>query len=156
MIKRLFFILAATFFLASCGERGTGLPPGIEATPRQQGQWLFVNYWAIWCAPCREEIPELNEFAAEHADKVIVYGVNYDNVSGEDLLVQATELAIEFPLLATDPASQLEYARPTVLPTTIVINPEGEVWARLLGPQTVDDLVAAMGAPAQKLAPPVN
>ena len=120
------------------------------------GRWTIINYWAIWCAPCREEIPELNEFAAEHADKVIVYGVNYDNVSGEDLLVQATELAIEFPLLATDPASQLEYARPTVLPTTIVINPEGEVWARLLGPQTVDDLVAAMGAPAQKLAPPVN
>lgn len=117
---------------------------------------MFINYWAIWCHPCREEIPELNAFAEQHASDAIVYGVNFDEVDNDRLLVQADELAIEFPLLAADPAQALDYARPMVLPTTMVINPDGEVWARLLGPQTVDSLSAAMQSEQQKLAPPVR
>ena len=34
-----------------------------------EGQWLLLNFWATWCAPCREEIPELNEFS--HKNKTI-------------------------------------------------------------------------------------
>ena len=84
------------------------------------------------------------------------YGVNFDNVQGEELLVQAAELGIEFPLLATDPGAKLGYARPTVLPTTLLINPEGELWARLLGPQTLASLEQAMSEQQQKLSPPVH
>jgi len=34
-----------------------------------RGQWLVINYWATWCAPCRDEMPELVKFQAENADK---------------------------------------------------------------------------------------
>jgi len=33
-----------------------------------EGKWLLINFWATWCAPCREEIPELNEFAHTNKD----------------------------------------------------------------------------------------
>ena len=50
------------------------------------GRWLVVNYWAEWCAPCRTEIPELNEL---HHDRVnhglVVLGVNWDGFTGEKL-----------------------------------------------------------------------
>lgn len=152
MTQRLYPLVLA-LVLVACSPAAPPLPPGVEATPRQEGRWLFINYWAIWCKPCREEIPELNSFAAEHRDEVIVYGVNYDQVGGEELLVQAAELGIEFPLLNADPAPGLGYARPMVLPTTVIVNPEGQLWARLLGPQTGASLADAMAAEQQKLAP---
>ena len=146
--------LVTCLLLAACSPPDSPqLPPGVETIPRQQGNWLFINYWAIWCAPCRAEIPELNVFAAEHADQIIVYGVNFDDVDPETLLVQAAELGIEFTLLSADPRKALGYARPMVLPTTMVINPEGEIMARLLGPQTVDSLAAALTAEKQELPP---
>jgi thiol-disulfide isomerase/thioredoxin len=154
---RTFCILLLSALLLACSPISEPpLPADIQAAPLSDGRWLFINYWAIWCHPCREEIPELNAFAAAHAGEAIVYGVNYDEVDNDTLLVQADALAIEFPLLAADPAQALAYARPMVLPTTMVISPDGEVWARLLGPQTVDSLTAAMQSKQQRLAPPVR
>lgn len=141
--------------LSACDSTAqVDLPIGIEAAPRQQGNWLLINYWAQWCAPCREEIPELNVFAREQRDTLLAYAVNFDDVQGDELLAQAASLNIKFALLATDPAKALGYPRPMVLPTTVLINPQGELHARLLGPQTGDSLLAAMQAEPQKLAPP--
>ena len=108
------------------------------------GHWQVINYWAIWCHPCRKEIPELNEFATSRHQDTRVYAVNFDGVTGEALLVQANELGIDFILLEEDPAARLGYAPPTVLPTTLIIDPDGNIVARLLGPQTEDSLHAAM------------
>ncbi len=156
-MRQLVVSMAVSLLLGACGAQDAApLPPGVEASPRSEGKWLAINYWAIWCHPCRQEIPELNEFARQQADRTIVYGVNFDDEQGEELLVQAAELGIEFPLLAADPAAQLGYARPTVLPTTVIISPEGEVWARLLGPQTLDSLLEAMDSEQQKLSPPIR
>ena len=110
-----------------------------------QGQWLVINYWATWCKPCIEEIPELNSFAHQYNQQVRVFGVNFDGLSGEELIAASTQLGIDFPTLATDPASQLGYERPSVLPTTIVINPQGQLQKILLGPQTAASLSQAIG-----------
>jgi thiol-disulfide isomerase/thioredoxin len=153
---RLFFTIGVLALLLACSPSEPPPPPGVESEPRIGGKWVTINYWAIWCYPCRAESPELNEFARERAEDMIVYAVNFDGARGEELLVQAAELGIEFPLLATDPAPALGYARPTVLPTTLVFNPRGELWARLLGPQTRDSLEAAMESKQQKLSPPTE
>ena len=42
-----------------------------------KGQWIIVNYWADWCAPCIKELPELFEFAEENNDVLVyVYGAD--------------------------------------------------------------------------------
>ena len=61
---------------------------------------------------------------------------NLAGVEGEELLAQAGELGIEFPLLASDPGPELGYPLPTVLPTTLILDPQGNVVTRLIGPQT--------------------
>lgn len=110
-----------------------------------RGQWLLVNYWAQWCRPCIEEIPELNAFDKRHSD-VSVVGVNFDGASGEELRDQEWRLGVAFPTLKTDPAAQLGINRPAVLPTTLIVRPDGEVAATLVGPQTEKSLENALAA----------
>ena len=128
-------VLALTLLSACSQGMGPGTPQGVLNAPALAGNWTVINYWAKWCGPCREEIPELNRLAFSSSE-IDVYAVNFDEVQGEALLAQAAELDIQFPLLATDPGPRLGLTRPTVLPTTLILNPAGEEITRLIGPQT--------------------
>jgi thiol-disulfide isomerase/thioredoxin len=112
-----------------------------------RGKWLFVNYWAQWCAPCIKEMPELNRFQQQYAAQANVFAVNYDNASGAELQQQVKKLSIELRVFEQDPAVQFGYQRTDVLPVTYVFNPEGKLTATLNGPQTVESLAAAMAQP---------
>ncbi len=125
----------AILALAVLGACSPGAPDGVLGAPALAGNWTVINYWAIWCGPCREEIPELNRLAFSSSE-LDVYAVNFDEVQGEELRTQAADLDIQFPLLATDPGPRLGLVRPTVLPTTVILNPAGEEITRLIGPQT--------------------
>ena len=104
----------------------------------------FFNYWAIWCKPCIEEIPELNHFAASKQGEVVLFGVDFDLSQGETLQQSMEKLDIRFPVLIDDPAGILGYDRPSVLPTTVVFNPAGQLHRVLLGPQTEQSLLQAI------------
>lgn len=111
---------------------------------RGAGTWRVINYWALWCTPCREEIPELNKLA--HEAGVTVLGVNFDNKQGDALSADISALNIEFPQLTEDPAGRLGTERPQVLPTTLIVDPAGQLVLTLTGPQTETDLLAALDA----------
>jgi thiol-disulfide isomerase/thioredoxin len=108
------------------------------------GEWRVVNYWAIWCTPCRAEIPELNAVHRETALRVL--GVNFEGQTDELLASQAAELGITFPLLEKDPGPSLGQARPRVLPTTWLVNPQGVVTDTLVGPQTRESILTTWEA----------
>ena len=73
-------------------------------------------------------------------------GVNYDGETGEVLRAQENKLRIAFETLDEDPAARYAVRRPEVLPTTLVIDPRGELAQVLVGPQTVESLRAAAGS----------
>lgn len=131
---RQLLLLTALLISACAAEQPNPLPA--------QGQWRLVNYWALWCVPCREEIPELN--LLNNIEGITVFGVNYDGKRGDELQEQRRALAISFPALATDPAGALGIARPRVLPTTLIVNPDGDLVATLAGPQTKASLLEAL------------
>ena len=106
------------------------------------GKWIVINYWATWCGPCREEIPELNRLSREQPESLKVFGVNFEPVSADEMAENIKEMGILFPVFPEDPYEQLGYERPLVLPTTIVISPEGSIHAELVGPQTRDSIIA--------------
>ena len=113
-------------------------------------RWLIINYWAEWCAPCRKEIPELNLLHSERsATGAVVLGVNYDGLTGEGLAALVEEMGIEFPVLVVDPRARWAVEQPAVLPSTLIINPAGELSQVLVGPQHYEDLIQAFrGNPA--------
>jgi thiol-disulfide isomerase/thioredoxin len=111
------------------------------------GRWLIINYWAEWCAPCRKEIPELNLLHSERASTgAVVLGVNYDALRGESLTSLIEEMGIEFPVLVADPRERWGVEQPAVLPSTIIVRPNGELSQVLVGPQHYEDLIKAIGA----------
>ena len=141
MVRRL-IIIALSGVLAlsvmSCEDQHVALPA--------QGHWRVVNYWAVWCAPCREEIPELNRL--HQRTDLMVYAVNYDGKQGAELASQVATMNIEFTILAQDPGPALGVERPRVLPTTLLVNPAGEVTDTLVGPQTEETVLAIWRARA--------
>lgn len=135
----------ALLALAACSGDAFHFADGATSTwSRWAGQYMAINYWAEWCVPCREEIPELN---ALHQDRdatgLVILGVNYDGISGEALTTLMAEMGIEFPVLASDPFDRFGYDVPTVLPTTVIIGPDNSVHQVLVGPQTRESLVLA-------------
>ena len=125
-------LLVLVFFLT------TGCDGGQRQSLPAEGQWRLVNYWALWCTPCREEIPELN--LVNNAPDITVFGVNYDDQKEPALSQQRSEMGIRFANLLQDPAASLGISLPNVLPTTLIINPEGTLVATLKGPQTAQSL----------------
>lgn len=110
-----------------------------------KGQWMLINYWATWCKPCIEEIPELNRFSVQHADKIKIFAVDFDNAQGEKLRESIKKMGIEFSVLTEDPHSVLGFEKPYALPTTFIFNPDGKLHKTLLGPQTEKSLLKALG-----------
>jgi thiol-disulfide isomerase/thioredoxin len=154
-------LLCIALTLAGCGEGPADRPDAAQATPARappaveflsgerrtladfRGSWLFVNYWAEWCAPCLEEIPELNELHEEGGGAFVV-GVNFDQLDAKTMRPQVEQLGIRFPVTVADPGAVLGVTMPEVLPSTYVFDPSGAMVAVLRGPQTLEALHGAM------------
>ncbi|MDO9625464.1 MAG: TlpA disulfide reductase family protein [Pseudomonas sp.] len=129
--------------LAGCTE-DFGLDQHGRKVPaeRLEGQWLVINYWAEWCAPCRSEIPELNALAPQlEALSASVVGVNFDGLQGADLATASQAMGIEFTVLEQDPAVRFGLPPSAVLPVTYIVDDKGRMRERLLGEQTAASLL---------------
>lgn len=103
------------------------------------GNWIVINYWADWCAPCIKEIPEFNEFAKEN-DDLLVFTFNFDQLDEDDLKPVAKKFNIEVPSIVTHPRDIWGIQTPPAVPATFFINPDGDLALSLFRPQTKDDL----------------
>jgi len=150
VVKTLGTMLLMTL-LGSCGaDDRVQLADGSRVSfDDWRGQWLIINYWAEWCAPCRKEIPELNLLHSEREKThAVVLGVNYDGLTGEHLGRLANEMGIEFPVLEADPRGRWGAELPAVLPSTLIVNPAGKLTQVLVGPQHYEDLIRAVSGSA--------
>jgi thiol-disulfide isomerase/thioredoxin len=145
---RSLFIIVVLLSLTACAEKPVSLPllpSGSHSMSNEEATYTVLNYWAIWCAPCRREIPELNEFDHLSAD-ISVVGVNWDRDDRATTLDYIERMGIEFPVTDGDPIQQLAIVRPEILPTTFVFNPHGELVATLVGEQDGESIRAAIEA----------
>lgn len=113
------------------------------------GRVVVLNFWASWCGPCRAEQPDLNEaYEALREEEVAFLGVNLGQDSEANALAHMREFDVPYPSLY-DPASR--YAAefggigPRSIPSTILIDAEGRVAARLFGTTTTEELVTLAG-----------
>ena len=103
-------------------------------------KWVVLNYWATWCAPCRKEIPDLISLH-EARDDVVVLGLAFEDTEMENFDEFLEEFHPSYPILLVDVYAPPEpFGAPRVLPTTIILNPEGYPVKTYLGPVTREDI----------------
>jgi thiol-disulfide isomerase/thioredoxin len=123
----------------------TTLSYPLTAAEADDGNWRIVNYWSEWCAPCRVEIPMLNELSVRLANSnVMIVGVNFDEDPRELTLEIADEMGIGFTVLCQKTVDLLGMKPPDVLPTTYLLSPSNEVMAKLIGMQSEQDIIEAL------------
>ena len=112
-------------------------PDGAEKSQADlKGRVVLLNIWATWCVPCREEMPQLNALQGDlGAADFEVVAINIDKGGTEKARkfleeTKATDLA-----LYTDPSGKLFSKLKAVgMPTTLLLDPDGEEIGRLVGP----------------------
>lgn len=114
--------------------------PDLDGKPQPLGQWrgkvLVINFWATWCAPCREEIPVFVRLQDKYRDRGLQFiGIAIDQP--EKVRPFAAEFGMNFPILiggvgAIDLGRELGN-RAGVLPFTIVLDREGRIVSTEVG-----------------------
>lgn len=99
------------------------------------GQVILLDFWATWCAPCREEIPDLVELYEEYRDEgFVVLGVSVDD-SVSELVPYVAELGMTYPVLIGDGRYDLRDAYGPLMgfPTSFLITRDEKVCVRHVG-----------------------
>jgi cytochrome c biogenesis protein CcmG/thiol:disulfide interchange protein DsbE len=108
----------------------------------QRGKVVVLNFWASWCAPCREEAPALQRLSERYGDQVVFFGVAYAEAP-EASLAFMERYGIEYAN-ASDPRDEIskKLYRITGVPETFVIDQQGNV-ARFFFSAVNEPLMAA-------------
>jgi peroxiredoxin len=102
-----------------------------------KGKWLVINYWATWCHPCLNELPELNALYQQHKNTLMVIGVNFDGLPNAEIRRFAQPLHLTFPLTSQFPLNKFGIKEDIAsLPMTFLISPHGRLEKTVYGPQT--------------------
>ncbi len=152
MMLRTVFLPILLALMVSCGAVAMPERPGLSVDTldhgrfdlaEQRGNWVVVNYWATWCAPCLKEIPELTEFDASR-DDVRVIGLAFEEIDEADMREFLKQRPAGYPIALIDvydPPGDFDV--PRGLPMTYLIAPDGRLSKRYLGPITAKTLAEA-------------
>jgi thiol-disulfide isomerase/thioredoxin len=105
-----------------------------------KGKVLLVNFWASWCAPCLQEIPEFIKVREEYHDKGFeIVGISTDDTP-EQLRDFASKYKTNYPLLQVTGEAEDAYGPVFGLPTSIIVARDGSVCKRHFGPLSKEQL----------------
>jgi len=105
-----------------------------------RGKWLFLNFWAGYCAICQKEAPTLIRFQQQNRSNVTILGINYGNESKQQIIAAINRNHYNY-LIIPDQANISRLFNDVVgTPTTIVISPQGRLIAKAIGRQSYQEL----------------
>lgn len=144
MIKRLLLLLSLLIsqplFALQVDLQLTDLEGKQFKLSDYRGKWVVLNYWATWCPPCLEEIPELVHFHETHKDSnAVVIGVDMEMLSPDVLRQFVDDNFMTYPIV---PLVEEMPAFDDVqnFPTTYLIDPDGVAVVRHVGAVTSEAL----------------
>jgi len=127
---------------------GTNINNQNVSLSKYKKEWLLVNFWATWCAPCKEEIPDLNILFNENKQsypqaKIRLIGIAIDEIEAVKKFI--TKIPIHYDSLIFNDIKGVEIAKSLgntrgVLPFTVLINPNGKIINTIYGKTNIKEL----------------
>ncbi|WP_046174388.1 redoxin domain-containing protein [Domibacillus indicus] len=98
-----------------------------------KGKKVFLNFWATWCPPCKQEMPHMQSFYEENEGKAEILAVNLEEskTKAKDF---ADQYHLTFPVLMDKNGEVAEKYEIYTMPTTYVLNEDGTVYQKIVGP----------------------
>lgn len=91
-----------------------------------KGKWVIINYWATWCPPCLEEVPELVAlYDDRQSQDVQVIGVVFDYENVEEVEAYVDDMLMSYPIVLGSESVAKQIGPAEALPTTYIYNPLG-------------------------------
>jgi len=112
-----------------------------QSLDQYHGKWVIVNYWATWCELCKLELPHLASLHESNKDgDIVVIGINFESINTKSLKAFVADNAIPYPVLRSEPIRTTPLGLVPALPTTYIIDPNGEIVAGEVGLVTRENL----------------
>jgi thiol-disulfide isomerase/thioredoxin len=113
-----------------------------ETLAQYQGKVVLLNFWAIWCTPCRTELPDMEAIYRKYRDQgAVILAVNVSE-SSEDIIAFVNKLDLTFPVLRDSQGKAMKAYEIRFMPTTLFLNQQGQIVARHVGPLDQDSMSA--------------
>lgn len=148
MLSRIAFVLgllASVAAMAADNFTLTDTDGKAHALSGYKGKWLIVNFWATWCPPCLEEIPDLVALRDARED-VQVIGVAMEFQDAKQVTQFAEGMFVNYPIVLGDRKVAESIGRVDGLPTTFIYDPQGNLKERHVGKITRKQLEKLIGA----------
>ena len=118
-----------------------GVDGTVYDTENLQGKTWLINFWAVWCAPCLEELPALNRAWSQlEKEDVGMLAINIgEEPDAISTFLTENQLAIDFPIVIGDKIRSLSNWSGRALPHTVVVSPAGRVVYEAVGPREWDE-----------------
>ena len=138
MLKRVLVVIAFSFMASSAWAFSfTDTKGQTQSLDAYKGKWVLVNFWATWCPPCLEEIPDLISLHDKYSKtKLVVIGIAMDYRDPKQVTEFADSMFISYPIVLGNAKIASQIGQVQGLPTTYLYNPEGKIVAYQVGALT--------------------
>jgi cytochrome c biogenesis protein CcmG/thiol:disulfide interchange protein DsbE len=152
ILKLLFTALAIGFFTGAMAQQHKAANFSLKSADGKtyelskfKGKVVIVNFWATWCGPCRQEIPDFIEAYKKYQGKGLeIIGISLDQDGWTKVVPYMQQSKINYPIVMGDEQVTEDYGGINAIPTTFIVDKKGNIVDQHTGTMSLKQLEAKL------------